>query len=91
VETNKMKKFPRVQNTINNGTFKSDHYAANLLLSNPIIPAIEYFLSLEQIRVFTSKYNDLVKSPAGYLNRRKNMILAAPAVTYPIELSEDYL
>ena len=57
--------FPRVQSLINNGAFTSDHYAANLALSDTIVHALEHFLSLEKVKGFSGKYDSLINFPVG--------------------------
>jgi hypothetical protein len=61
-----MFQFPRVQQLIRDGTFGEGHSAAGLQLSDPIVPALEYFLSLEQVPGFPEKkHQDLKLKPVG--------------------------
>lgn len=74
MEMIEMTEFRRVQSLINTGTFGPDHYAADLSLSNPIVPALEFFLSLENVTGFSSKYNKLVKGPIGSPDRNDRIV-----------------
>jgi hypothetical protein len=66
--------YPRVRKLIDSGAFASDHYASDLTLSNPIIPALEFFLSLEDVTGFQSKYEKLLKSPVGSPSRNDRIV-----------------
>lgn len=58
-----MSQFPRVQELI--ARLPEDHYAAGLKLSDPIVPALEYFLSLDQVPGFAKKLEELRLKRAG--------------------------
>jgi len=66
--------FPLVQNLIGSGAFPPDHYAANLSLSNPIVPALEFFLSLQGVTGFSNKYEKLLKDPVGSPDRNDRIV-----------------
>jgi hypothetical protein len=65
--------FTRVQNLISSGALTPDHYAANLSLSNPIVPALEFFLSLDGITGFSDKYAELI-NPVGTPDRNDRIV-----------------
>ena len=69
-----MEDFSRVQKLLNNGTFGVNHYAANLKLSDPIVPALEYFLSLENVTGFSKKFSDLKNKPIGLVTQNARRI-----------------
>jgi hypothetical protein len=58
-----MSQFRRVQELI--PQLPPDHYAAGLKLSDPIVPALEYFLSLDEVPGFAKKLRDLRLKPVG--------------------------
>lgn len=60
-----MEDFPRVQQLLESGAFRENHFAAHIEASDPIIPALEYFLSLEQVTGFSGKFKDLKEKPLG--------------------------
>jgi len=66
---NETTEFARVQKLINSGAFKADHYAADLSISDAIVPALEFFLSLETVTGFSSKYDKLLKGSVGSPDR----------------------
>ncbi|HEY3276218.1 MAG TPA: hypothetical protein VGJ94_06325 [Syntrophorhabdaceae bacterium] len=65
--------FTRVQNLISSGALTPDHYAADLSLSDPIVPALEFFLSLERIIGFSGKYAELI-NPVGTPDRNDRIV-----------------
>jgi hypothetical protein len=56
---------PRVQKLLQSGAFAGDHFACHLQCSDPIVPALEHFLSLEATRGFEEKLRDLRTKPRG--------------------------
>lgn len=60
-----MEDFPRVQQLLESGAFRENHFAAHMEASDPIIPALEYFLSLEQVTGFSGKFRDIKEKPLG--------------------------
>jgi hypothetical protein len=57
--------FPRVQRWLETAGLPEDHEAQGLSLSDPIVPALEYFLSLEEVPGFEERLTLLEKEPAG--------------------------
>lgn len=57
--------FPQVQKLLQSGAFTENHFAKDLELSDPIVPALEYFLSLDAITGFDEKFKDLKQKPLG--------------------------
>lgn len=58
-----MSQFPRVQELI--PQLPEGHFAAGLRLSDPIVPALEFFLSLDQVPGFAEKLEELKRKPVG--------------------------
>lgn len=64
----------RVQALINSGAFGPDHAATNLDLNDPIVPALEYFLSLDSVSGFKDKLENLKTKPAGRANKNDRRV-----------------
>lgn len=60
-----MAHFPRVKRLLDSGQFTAGHFAANLSLRDPIVPALEYFLSLEHVDGYSGKLDELRTQPVG--------------------------
>ncbi len=60
-----MAHFPCVKRLLDSGKFAANHFAANLSLDDPIVPALEYFLSLEHVDGFSEKFHELRTKPVG--------------------------
>ena len=71
---NETTEYKRVQKLIDSGVFVHNHYAAQLSLSDPIVPALEFFLSLEDVTGFRSKYEKLLRSPIGSPNQNDRSV-----------------
>ena len=57
--------YSRVEALIAEGRFKNDHFAHGLPLTDPIVPSLDYFLSLADRPGFQSKLNTILKNPRG--------------------------
>lgn len=68
-----MAHFTRVKRLLDSGVFTACHFAAKLSLGDPIVPALEYFLSLEHVDGFSGKLHELRTKPVGsaHSNRRR--------------------
>lgn len=59
-----MSSFPRVEAWLRTAALEEGHEAKDLSMSDPIVPALEYFLSLEQVPGFESRKSRLESEPA---------------------------
>lgn len=66
--------FVRVQQLLESGALGEEHYAASLDLSDPIVPALEYFLSLEHVAGFQGKLTELKTNPVGPITRNDRRV-----------------
>lgn len=69
-----MEDFPLVQEFLKNDAFGTGHFAKELKFSNPIVPALEYFLSLKKVTGFSKKLEELTKKPCGTDNRNAKRV-----------------
>lgn len=60
-----MGSFPRVERWLATAALDQNHEARNLSLSDPIVPALEYFLSLDRVSGFEERLSLLEKEPIG--------------------------
>ena len=60
-----MSDFPRAQSWLRTAKLDEDHEARTLSLSDPIVPALEYFLSLQGVSGFESRRISLELEPVG--------------------------
>jgi hypothetical protein len=69
-----LKKFTRVSQLLRSGGLKEGHFAKDLELSDPIVPALEYFLSLQQVIGFNQKFRDLGEKPLGSMTKNDRQV-----------------
>lgn len=64
-----MEGFPRVQRWLATADLPEDHQARDLSLSDPIVPALEYFLSLQCVPGFERRFKNLEREATGPASR----------------------
>lgn len=69
-----MEKYPLVQQFLNAKPFGPDHAAQDLRLSDPIVPALEYFLSLKDVRGYKAKIDEIRTKPVGSPTRNDRRV-----------------
>ena len=69
-----MTKYPLIERLISRGVFGPDHAAKEIDLSWPIIPALEYFLSLENVTGFSDKLDEIIEKPVGQANKNDRSV-----------------
>jgi len=69
-----MAKYPRVEEFLTENPFGPNHAAHDFALSDPIVPALEYFLSKDAVRGHSKKLADIKSKPIGTPYRNDRLI-----------------
>jgi len=69
-----MKRFPRATHWLKAAELEEGHPAKRIGPSDPILPALEFFLSLDHLPGFPRRLNLLEKEPSGELHRNTALV-----------------